>query len=207
MGSFMGHISSSSWTLLVDPAGQVRYGRRILMLALISAIVLAFLCARTAAGYVKRLNWEARTQVATQAPIEAIAGPGELQIAGSVRQIEVDLLAGRSVSTPTEVGADSVVGLRLTLRQADAARLQRGEYVDVRLERYAGHIYHGQVIFVSPEAQPMTSPEKEGLSDSAGRVWAVRIEIENPDRALQPGAVGNAAITPRAAILDQSLPP
>jgi hypothetical protein len=52
-----------------------------------------------------------------------IVGAGEIQIARSVHKIEIDLLGGHSVSTPTEVSVDSVIGLRVVLKEADSGTM------------------------------------------------------------------------------------
>jgi hypothetical protein len=114
---------------------------------------------------VKRVNWESKAHVTTHIPIEAMVKLGELQAASSIRPTEIDLSAGHVVSTPTELSTDSVVGLRMTLKEADAGKLRCNEDVDV------------------------TASLGKGPSDSSGRLRAIRIEIENLDPTLQPGAV------------------
>lgn len=202
----MGYAASSQ-VLPLRAARRVRHsGRRVLTLALIGATVLALLCAGTAAGYVNWIKRDPRAHVIAHTPIEMLAGPGELLITDSVRQIEVDLLAGHSASTPTGVSTHSVVGLMITLNEDDAGKLRCNEPVDVSLERYAGHIYHGQVVVISSRSLPMATLEK-AAADPAVRVRAVRIEIEDPEPTWQPGAVGNAAITPQPAVTEQSAAP
>jgi hypothetical protein len=117
---------------------------------------------------------------------DRMIGPGHIEATVSVRGAELALLAGHAAPSmmPAEVNQ---VWLKIYLKQADLARLQLNEQVDIRLDGASDRFYQGRVNFISPE---------EFIPDGPSAARVVRILVDNSAHELQPGMRVNALVEP-----------
>lgn len=91
------------------------------------------------------------------------------------RQIGPGQYAQSGVATPVYTIADlSSVWLVANVREADAARVQRGQMVEVHVLAYPDRTFSARVVYVAPTIDPTTHR------------LTVRAVIDNPDGALKP---------------------
>ena len=91
------------------------------------------------------------------------------------RQIGPGQYAQSGVTTPVYTIADlSSVWLVANVREADAARVQRGQMVEVHVLAYPDRTFSARVVYVAPTIDPTTHR------------LTVRAVIDNPDGALKP---------------------
>ncbi len=119
------------------------------------------------------------------AQIEQLAAGGPVQpetrIVAPIRGVVVDRQLGpgqyaqAGSGTPVYTIADlSSVWLIANVREADAARVQRGQGVEVQVLAYPDRIFSARVVYVAPSIDPNTHR------------LAVRAVIDNADGALKP---------------------
>jgi membrane fusion protein, heavy metal efflux system len=107
------------------------------------------------------------------------------------RQIGPGQYAQSSAATPVYTIADlSSVWLIANVREADAAKVRRGQSVDVRVLAYPDRSFSARVVYVAPTIDPNTHR------------LTVRAVIDNADGALKPEMFATFVITTSAA--DQS---
>jgi cobalt-zinc-cadmium efflux system membrane fusion protein len=91
------------------------------------------------------------------------------------RQIGPGQYAQSGAATPVYTIADlSSVWLVANVREADAARVQRGQSVEVHVLAYPDRAFSARVVYVAPTIDPGTHR------------LTVRAVIDNPDGALKP---------------------
>lgn len=88
---------------------------------------------------------------------------------------------------------------RLNIPQADAARLDDGQPVEIRTQAWPGRVFRGRVDHINPALDPQT------------RTVIVDARLENPDGVLKPGLFGTvqlqvgtrkaAPLVPQAALI------
>jgi len=107
------------------------------------------------------------------------------------RQVGPGQYAQSGSSTPVYTIADlSTVWLIANVRESDAARVQRGQPVDVHVLAYPDRTFSARVVYVAPTIDPNTHR------------LTVRAVIDNPDGALKPEMFANFII--RTSSADQS---
>jgi len=107
------------------------------------------------------------------------------------RQIGPGQYAQSGAATPVYTIADlSSVWLIANVREADAARMHRGQSVDVGVLAYPNRAFSARVVYVAPTIDPNTHR------------LTVRAVIDNADGALKPEMFATFVITTSAA--DQS---
>ena len=120
------------------------------------------------------------------APISGVVvdrqvGPGQFLQAGS----------GTAVYTVADL---SSVWLVANVREVDAARVRRGQTVEVRVPAYPERVFKARVTYVAP------------LVDAATHRIAVRGEIDNRDRALKPEMIATFRIVTASAVQAPGVP-
>ena len=110
----------------------------------------------------------------------------------AVREAELGELAGPGVAIFTLDDLDHV-WLRAYVNEPDLGKVRLGEPVDVSTDTYPGHIYHGRIGFISPQAE-FTPKTVETHAERVTLVYRIRIEIANPTHALLPGMPADARI-------------
>lgn len=108
-------------------------------------------------------------------------GPGQFLQAGS----------GTAVYTIADVGS---VWLVANVRESSAARIRRGQAVEVRVPAYPDRIFSARVTYVAPTVDPATH-----------RV-AVRAELDNRDGALKPEMFATFRILTGASVQAPGVP-
>jgi len=83
--------------------------------------------------------------------------------------------------------------LRVYVPETDLGKVHWGQAVEVRTDTYPDKIYHGQISFISSEAEftPKTvQTEKERVT----LVYRIKADVENPNQELKPGMPADALI-------------
>jgi len=110
------------------------------------------------------------------------------------RVLEVGELAAPSIPLVRIADLDTVY-LTLYLPTRQLGRIRLGQAVEVRVPGFADHVFEGEVIYISPEAEfpPRAVPQDE---ERGGLVFAVHVRIANTARLLKPGMPADAAFIP-----------
>ncbi|MBI4757916.1 MAG: efflux RND transporter periplasmic adaptor subunit [Chloroflexi bacterium] len=77
------------------------------------------------------------------------------------------------------------------LAQAQVGRVQVGQGARVRVDGYPGRTFAGRVVYVSSRAE-FTPKNVQTRDERAKIVYAVKLLVPNPDRALKAGMWGEA---------------
>jgi HlyD family secretion protein len=114
----------------------------------------------------------------------------------AVRTAELGQLAGPGVAIFTLNDLDHP-WLRAYVNEPDLGRVRLGQAVDVTTDAYPGHVYHGRISFISPQAE-FTPKTVETHAERVTQVYRIRIDLENPTHELLPGmpADGTIALLP-----------
>ncbi len=148
-------------------------------------------------------------------PEQIAAGRAQLaQAQAAQRQAEVQLAkttiiaprAGVVLSRPIDegefapagaplmtIGALDSVRLTIYIGERDIGRVRLGQSVDVTVDSFPGRTFSGTVTFIAPEAQ-FTPRNVQTKDERATTVFAVRVMLPNPERALKPGMPADAVI-------------
>ncbi|WP_129631071.1 efflux RND transporter periplasmic adaptor subunit [Candidatus Oscillochloris fontis] len=84
------------------------------------------------------------------------------------------------------IGSLETVRLTLYIAEPDIGRVFPGQQVQVTVDSYPDRIFTGVVTFIAQEAE-FTPRNVQTQDERATTVFAVRVEIANPDHALKPG--------------------
>ncbi|MBU6498040.1 MAG: efflux RND transporter periplasmic adaptor subunit [Rhodospirillales bacterium] len=110
----------------------------------------------------------------------------------AVREAELGELAGPGVAVVTLDDLDHV-WLRAYVNEPDLGKVRLGEPADVTTDTYPGHIYHGRISFISPQAE-FTPKTVQTHAERVTLVYRIRIDIDNPTHELLPGMPADARI-------------
>ena len=110
----------------------------------------------------------------------------------AVRQAELGELAGPGVAIFSLDDLDHV-WLRAYVNEPDLGKVRLGQAVDVTTDTYPGHVYHGRISFISPQAE-FTPKTVQTFAERVTLVYRVRIDIDNPHHELLPGMPADATI-------------
>jgi multidrug resistance efflux pump len=91
------------------------------------------------------------------------------------------------------IGALDTVRLTIYIGTTDIGRVKVGQSVDVTVDSFPGRVFAGRVSFIAQEAE-FTPRNVQTRDERATTVFAVRVELPNPDRALKPGMPADAVI-------------
>jgi multidrug resistance efflux pump len=91
------------------------------------------------------------------------------------------------------LGSLDNVRLNLYIAESDIARIRQGQQVDVTVDGAPGQIFNGTVTFISQEAQ-FTPRNVQTQAERVTTVFAVRVELPNPDHRLKPGMPADAVM-------------
>lgn len=143
------------------------------------------------------------------------AAEAQVEIAGaSLEALEVQLekltleapISGLVLARPVHVGEVALPGAplmsladldRLTLTiyvpEDELGKVQIGQPVSVTVDAYPERTFGGKVVFVASEAE-FTPKNVQTREERVNMVFAVKIELENPDHALKPGMPADAVL-------------
>lgn len=152
------------------------------------------------AGASKEQLAVAEAQVAqAKAAYEALATRREkLELRAPItgRVVERMVEEGETVSpgiTLLTLADLSKVTLTLYIPEMDIARVKVGQPVLVTVDSYPGRKFRGKVVHIATEAE-FTPRNVQTKEDRATMVFAVKVELSNPDGALKPGMPADAVI-------------
>jgi multidrug resistance efflux pump len=113
---------------------------------------------------------------------------------GVIAKRSVNLGEAASAGAPLLTIANlDAVKLTLYVPEAQLGRVALGQRVRVKIDAYPQRAFDGQVVFMSPQAE-FTPRNVQTADERATTVFAVRIALANPDRALTMGMTGEAMI-------------
>jgi membrane fusion protein YbhG len=85
------------------------------------------------------------------------------------------------------------VKLVIYISEENLGKVKLGQKADVSSDTYKDKVYNGFIIYISPEAE-FTPKNIQTKDERTKLVYAVKIEIKNPDFELKPGMPADAAI-------------
>jgi HlyD family secretion protein len=88
----------------------------------------------------------------------------------------------------------SVVDLIIYVSEEELGKVKLGQKANVTVDAFKDKVFEGKVIYISPEAE-FTPKNIQTKDERTKLVFAVKIEIKNPDFSLKPGMPADAAIT------------
>jgi HlyD family secretion protein len=91
------------------------------------------------------------------------------------------------------VGSLDEVRMTFYIGETDIGRVRQGQHVNVTVDSFPGKQFQGQVTFIAQEAQ-FTPRNVQTKDERTTTVFAVRVELANPDHALKPGMPADATI-------------
>ena len=96
--------------------------------------------------------------------------------------------------TPLLTVADlEKVRLKVYITEPELGKVGLGQAAEVKIDSYPDRTFLGKVIFISPEAE-FTPKNIQTKEERTKLVYAVKIEIENPENILKPGMPADAVI-------------
>lgn len=85
------------------------------------------------------------------------------------------------------------VNLVIYIPETDLAKVKLGQNAEITIDAFKDKIYTGKIIFISPEAE-FTPKNIQTPDERTKLVFAVKIEIPNPQFELKPGLPADAKI-------------
>jgi len=85
------------------------------------------------------------------------------------------------------------VELTVYVPESDLGQVQVGQTATVMVDSFPGREFQGQVVYISPRAE-FTPRNIQTREERASQVFAVKIELPNPDHALKPGMPADARL-------------
>lgn len=129
-------------------------------------------------------------QVAVQLAKATLTAPrGGVVLSRAIHAGE-QALPGAALMT---IGSLDTVRLTLYIGDTDIGRVRQGQPVEVTVDSFTGRVFKGTVSFIAQEAQ-FTPRNVQTKDERATTVFAVRVELANPDHALKPGMPADAVI-------------
>ncbi len=104
--------------------------------------------------------------------------------------------AGETVSPLSsllKLSDQSVVKLKIYVSEEELGKVKLGQKADVTVDAYKSKTFEGKVIYISPEAE-FTPKNIQTQDERTKLVFAVKIEIKNPEFDLKPGMPADAKI-------------
>jgi len=101
-------------------------------------------------------------------------------------------MAGANTTIVT-VSVIDPVKLTIYVSDKDLGKVKIGEKASVKIDTYQDKTFTGNVIYISPQAE-FTPKNVQTTEDREKLVFAVKIEVANPDGALKPGMPVDAVV-------------
>jgi len=83
------------------------------------------------------------------------------------------------------------VKLTVYVPETDIGRIQLGQAAHVTVDSFPERVFSGRVVYISPRAE-FTPINIRTTDQRVMQVFAVKIELSNPDHALKPGMPADA---------------
>ncbi|MCK9280355.1 MAG: efflux RND transporter periplasmic adaptor subunit [Melioribacteraceae bacterium] len=87
----------------------------------------------------------------------------------------------------------SMVKLVVYVPENVLGKIKTGQRAEISTDSYTGKVYEGKVIFISPEAE-FTPKNIQTKDERTKLVFAVKIEVPNPDNELKAGMPADAKV-------------
>jgi HlyD family secretion protein len=97
------------------------------------------------------------------------------------------------MSSLFQVSDLTVVELIIYVPETELAKVKLNQITDVQVDTYPDNTYEGKVIYISPEAE-FTPKNIQTKEERTKLVFAVKIQIPNPDFELKSGMPADASI-------------
>jgi multidrug efflux pump subunit AcrA (membrane-fusion protein) len=86
------------------------------------------------------------------------------------------------------------VSLTIYVPEDQVGNVQLGQRTSVKVDAYPGRVFTGSVTFVSSQAE-FTPKNVQTKEERVSMVFAVKVEMSNPDHALKPGMPADAVLS------------
>ena len=110
------------------------------------------------------------------------------------KPVEAGELAGVSTPMATITNRERV-HVMIYLNEIEIGRVRLGDEADLAVDACPNRLFKGRITYVSPVAE-FTPKNVQTKEDRVKLVFAVKIELDNPDELLKPGMYADAALTP-----------
>jgi HlyD family secretion protein len=112
----------------------------------------------------------------------------------TLRAVEPGELVGISTNVVRLTYLEKVK-LTIYVNEKELGHLALGQKADVSIDAFEnGRVFPGTIVYISPVAE-FTPKNVQTKEERTKLVFAVKIEVENPDGALKPGLPADARIT------------
>jgi HlyD family secretion protein len=101
-------------------------------------------------------------------------------------------IAGQNATIVT-VSVVDPVKLTIYVSDKDLGRVKMGQKAEMKIDTYKDKIFTGTVIYISPQAE-FTPKNVQTTEDREKLVFAVKIQVANPDGNLKPGMPADATL-------------
>jgi len=116
----------------------------------------------------------------------------------TLRAVEPGELVGIGTNVVRLTYLDKVK-LTIYVNEAELGRIALGEKADVSIDSFdKGRTFPGTVVYISPVAE-FTPKNVQTKEERTKLVFAVKMEVANPDGALKPGLPADARIATSAS--------
>jgi len=117
-------------------------------------------------------------------------------VTGIVNQILVKVGEVAAPGAPLGTVLDpSILTLTVYVPEAQVAKINTGDAVEIRVDAYPDEVFNGRVSHIADQAQ-FTPTEVQTQVERVKLVFAVEILLDDPDGRLKPGMPVDAVITP-----------
>lgn len=98
-----------------------------------------------------------------------------------------------SMSSLLKIADLSKVELYIYIPETELGKINFGNKAEVYVDSYPGKAFEGKVVYISPEAE-FTPKNIQTKDERTKLVFAVKIELQNPDYKLKPGMPADAFV-------------
>jgi multidrug resistance efflux pump len=108
------------------------------------------------------------------------------------RTVQVGEMAVPGASLMTVADLDKVT-LTVYIPEDEIGRAKVGQAVEVSVDSFPGKVFEGRVSYIASEAE-FTPKNVQTQKERVNMVFAVKVKVPNPERALKPGMPADAVI-------------
>jgi len=94
------------------------------------------------------------------------------------------------------------VKLTVYVNAVELGRIRLGQEAEIRIDAYDEKVFKGRVVYTSPSAE-FTPKNVQTKEERTKLVFAIRIEIQNPDGVLKPGLPADASLHVGEGVSDE----
>jgi HlyD family secretion protein len=97
------------------------------------------------------------------------------------------------MSSLVKISNLAIVNLTIYISESELGKIKLGQKTEISIDTYTDRIYEGKITFISPEAE-FTPKNIQTKDERTKLVFAVKIEIPNPNFELKPGMPADAKV-------------